>query len=126
MSQIPTLFQLTGSEYPAAQWQDAVLVIIDAQNEYHSGDMKLPDIEAATVQIWQLLAAARAQGTPVAHIRHIGVPGYLFDPEGPRGQILDELTPVDGEAVRFPVASISCSSRGAPRIPSVLADPRLG
>ena len=99
MSQIPTLFQLTGSEYPAAQWQDAVLVIIDAQNEYRSGDMKLPDIEAATVQIWQLLAAARAQGTPVAHIRHIGVPGYLFDPEGPRGQILDELTPVDGEAV---------------------------
>lgn len=99
MSQFPTLFQLTGSEHGPAQWQDAVLVIIDAQNEYRSGDMQLPDIEPATVQIQQLLAAARAQGTPVAHIRHIGVPGYLFDPEGPRGQILDELTPVEGEAV---------------------------
>ena len=99
MSQFPTLFQLTGSEHPAAQWQDAVLIIIDAQNEYRIGDMKLPDVEPATVQIEKLLAAARAHGTPVAHIRHIGVPGYLFDPEGPRGQIFDELTPVDGEAV---------------------------
>lgn len=99
MSQFPTLFQLTGSEHGPAQWQNAVLIIIDAQNEYRSGDMQLPDIEPATVQIQQLLAAARAQGTPVAHIRHIGVPGYLFDPEGPRGQILDELTPVEGEAV---------------------------
>lgn len=99
MSQLPTLFQLTGSEHPAAQWHDAVLIIIDAQNEYRIGDMKLPDVEPATVQIQQLLATARAQGTPVAHIRHIGVPGYLFDPEGPRGQIFDELTPIDGEAV---------------------------
>ena len=47
MSQFPTLFQLTGSEHPAAQWQDAVLVIIDAQNEYRIGDMQLPDVEPA-------------------------------------------------------------------------------
>ena len=99
MSQYPTLFQLTGSEHPAAQWQDAVLIIIDAQNEYRIGDMKLPDVEPATVQIQKLLTAARAHGTPVAHIRHMGVPGYLFDPEGLRGQIFDELTPVAGEAV---------------------------
>ena len=99
MSQFPTLFQLTGSEHPAAQWQDAVLIIIDAQNEYRIGDMPLPDVEPATIQIQQLLAAARAHATPVAHIRHIGVPGYLFDPDGPRGQIFDELTPIDGEAV---------------------------
>lgn len=99
MTQLPTLFQLTASEHPAAQWQDAVLIIIDAQNEYRIGDMQLPDVEPATVQIEKLLAAARAHGTPVAHIRHMGVPGYLFDPEGPRGQIFDELTPIAGEAV---------------------------
>lgn len=99
MNQLATLFQLTGSEYAAAQWQDAVLVIIDAQNEYRTGDLQLPDVEPATLQIQQLLTAARAHGTPVAHIRHIGVPGYLFDPDGPRGQIFDELTPVEGEAV---------------------------
>lgn len=99
MSEFPTLFQLTGSEHPAAQWRDAVLVIIDAQNEYRIGDMVLPNVGPATEQIERLLAAARLHGSPVAHIRHIGVPGYLFDPEGPRGQIFDELTPVAGEAV---------------------------
>ncbi|MDY0191131.1 MAG: cysteine hydrolase family protein [Desulfuromonas sp.] len=99
MSEFPTLFQLTGSEHPVAQWQDAVLVIIDAQNEYRMGDMKLPNVESATVQIQRLLVAARQHGSPVAHIRHIGVPGYLFDPEGPRGQIFAELTPIAGEAV---------------------------
>ena len=85
MSKFPTLFQLTGSEHSAAQWQDAVLIIIDAQNEYRIGDMALPNVEPATVQIQRLLAAARQHGSPVAHIRHMGVPGYLFDPEGPRG-----------------------------------------
>ena len=99
MSQFPTLFQLTGSEHPAAKWQDAALVIVDAQNEYRIGDMKLPHVEPAIAQAQRLLKAARQHGSPVAHIRHIGVPGYLFDPEGPRGQIFEELTPVDGEAV---------------------------
>ncbi len=99
MSHHPTLFQLTGSEHPVAQWDSAVLVIIDAQNEYRIGDMKLPDVEAATVQLERLLMAAREHHAPVAHIRHIGVPGYLFDPEGVRGQIFDELTPIAGEAV---------------------------
>lgn len=32
-------------------------------------------------------------------MQHIGVPGYLFDPEGPRGEIFAELTPQAGEAV---------------------------
>ena len=99
MRQFPTLFQLTGTEHTAANWQDAVLVIVDAQNEYRIGDMKLPDIEPAIAQIQCLLKAARQHGTPVVHIRHIGVAGYLFDPEGPRGQIFDELTPIDGETV---------------------------
>ena len=99
MTQFPTLFQLTGSEHPAAQWESAVLIIVDAQNEYRSGDMKLPDVEPATLEIEKLLTYAREHGTPVVHIRHNGVPGYLFDPEGPRGQIFDELTPIDGEAV---------------------------
>lgn len=29
----------------------------------------------------------------------MGVPGYLFDPEGLRGQIFDEFTPIADEAV---------------------------
>ena len=94
-----TLFQLTGSEHAPAKWQDAVLIIIDAQNEYRVGDMKLPDVESATLNIAHLLQAARKQKTPVIHVRHIGVPGYLFDPESERGQIFYELTPASGEQI---------------------------
>ncbi len=96
---LPTLFDLTGSAHPPAAWTDAVLVIIDAQNEYRMGDMKLPGVEPAATQILQLLEKARASGTPVIHVRHMGVPGYLFDPEGERGQIFTELTPLPGETV---------------------------
>ncbi len=95
----PTLFDLTGSAHAAASWEQAVLVIIDAQNEYRMGDMKLPGVEPAAQQIERLLAKARSRATPVIHVRHMGVPGYLFDPEGERGRIFDELTPVDGETV---------------------------
>ena len=97
--QLPTLFQLTGSEHGPANWQEAVLIIIDAQNEYRIGDMRLPNVEPATAQISLLLAKARAEQTPVIHIRHMGVVGYLFDPEGPRGQIFDELAPLVGEVI---------------------------
>ena len=99
MTQTPTLFQLTGSEHGPADWNNATLLIIDAQNEYRVGDMRLPDVEPATEQISRLLQQAREMGTPVVHVRHMGVVGYLFDPEGPRGQIFDELTPIEGESV---------------------------
>lgn len=95
----PTLFELTGSTHPAADWNQAVLVIIDAQNEYRMGDMKLPGVEPAAVEIKKLLDKARAGNTPVIHVRHIGVSGYLFDPDGERGRIFDELTPLANEAV---------------------------
>lgn len=96
---LPTLFDLTASAHAPADWSTAVLVIIDAQNEYRMGDMRLPGVEPAAVQIKKLLDRARAEGTPVIHVRHIGVSGYLFDPEGERGQIFTELTPVTGEVV---------------------------
>lgn len=104
MSDAKTLFELTGSSHPAAELKQATLLIIDAQNEYRNGDLRLPGVEAAAEQIHRLLAAARAAGTPVVHVQHIGVPGYLFDPEGPRGDIFAELTPLAGEAlVRKPL-----------------------
>lgn len=95
----PTLFELTASAHPAADWNNGLLLIIDAQNEYRMGDMQLPGVEPAAAQIKRLLDKARASGTPVIHVRHIGVSGYLFDPEGERGRIFDELTPLQGEAV---------------------------
>ncbi|MCM2331554.1 MAG: cysteine hydrolase, partial [Pseudomonas sagittaria] len=39
MSDAKTLFELTGSGYPAADLKQATLLIIDAQNEYRNGDL---------------------------------------------------------------------------------------
>lgn len=99
MSDAKTLFELTGRGFPAAELSRATLLIIDAQNEYRNGDLRLPGVEPAARQIHRLLEAARACGAPVVHVQHTGVPGYLFDPQGPRGEILEELTPLPGEGV---------------------------
>lgn len=94
-----TLLQLTGRSYAPATLGTATLLIIDAQEEYRSGTLKLPDLEPALAQITSLLARARAGGTPIIHVRHLGIPGGLFDPQQPRGQFLAEAQPQDGETL---------------------------
>ncbi|AYC33271.1 cysteine hydrolase [Pseudomonas cavernae] len=99
MSQPQTLLQLTGRSYAPASLQHACLIIIDAQEEYRSGMLPLPGLDAAVGEITRLLAAARAAGTPVIHVRHLGVPGGFLDPQGPRGRFLPELVPHPGELI---------------------------
>lgn len=99
MTQPQTLLQLTGRSYAPATLSTATLLIIDAQEEYRSGALQLPGLEPALQEITQLLARARSCGTPIIHIRHLGVPGGLFDPQEPRGQFLGEARPLDGETV---------------------------
>ena len=94
-----TLFQLSGRGYAPASLGNATLLIIDAQEEYRSGAMILPGLQPAVEEIASLLAAARQQGRPVVHVRHLGIPGGLFDPQGPRGNFLPELAPQAGETV---------------------------
>ncbi|WP_447591506.1 cysteine hydrolase family protein [Aquipseudomonas campi] len=99
MSDPKTLFQLTGRGYAPATLSKATLLIIDAQEEYRSGVMQLPDVEAAAAQIALLLGAARNLGTPVLHVRHLGIPGGLLDPQGPRGHFIVGLEPLPGEPI---------------------------
>ncbi|MBY8977585.1 cysteine hydrolase [Rhodobacteraceae bacterium NNCM2] len=94
-----TLLQLAGADPKPASIGGSVLVLIDIQNEYFDGPLKLVGVEAATEQAVGLLNRARAAGAPVIHIRHVGKPGGAFDPEAPRGQIHDTVAPQDGEAV---------------------------
>lgn len=93
MSDPQTLFQLLGRGYSPASLSKATLLIIDAQEEYRSGALRLPDIEPAIEEIATLLRAARNLGTPVVHVRHLGIPGGLLDPQGPRGQFIEGLAP---------------------------------
>lgn len=93
MSAPKSMFQLSGRGYPPANLNNATLVIIDAQEEYRSGVLALPGLDAALAEIASLLAAARAMGSTIVHVKHLGVPGGLLDPQGIRGQHLPEAAP---------------------------------
>jgi nicotinamidase-related amidase len=99
MSQPQTFFQLSGRGYAAANLSNATLLIIDAQEEYRSGALPLPGLDEAVSEIAILLKSARERGTPIVHVKHLGIPGGLFDPQGPRGYVLPEVAPEGTETV---------------------------
>ncbi|WP_374440303.1 cysteine hydrolase family protein [Pseudomonas panipatensis] len=99
MSQPLSMLKISGRGYPPASIRQSTLLIIDAQEEYRSGVLALPELDAAVAQIRMLLDAARNLGQPIVHVRHLGVHGGLLDPQGPRGQFLPELAPLPGEVV---------------------------
>lgn len=99
MSLPQTMFQLTGRGHAPASLSNATLLIIDAQEEYRSGVLALPGLDAALQQIASLLEAARSAGSAIVHVKHLGIPGGLLDPSGPRGQHLPEVAPLPGEVI---------------------------
>ncbi len=94
-----TLLQLAGATPTPSRLGASVLVLIDIQNEYFDGPVRLIGVEAALGVAAGLLARARALGTPVVHVRHRGKPGGAFDPDAPRGQIHASVAPLEGEAI---------------------------
>jgi len=94
-----TLLQMAGANPIPAPLGGSALVLIDIQNEYFDGPLKLAGVEAAAEVAAGLLARARVLGAPVVHVRHRGRAGGAFDPEAPRGQIHASVTPHEGETV---------------------------
>lgn len=94
-----TLLQLAGFTPMPSRLRDSILILIDVQNEYFEGPLRLSGVETAAQVAAELLARARALGSPVVHVRHRGQPGGAFDPDAPRGEIHPSVTPLDGEAV---------------------------
>jgi nicotinamidase-related amidase len=82
-----------------AKLSASTVVIIDAQNEYVSGKLALPGVNAALAWLAELLAAARAAGAPIVHIAQRGRPGGLFDPETPNFQFVGQASPRGSETV---------------------------
>jgi nicotinamidase-related amidase len=99
MSDPKTMFQLSGRGHAQAALSNATLIIIDAQKEYLSGPLALTGIDEAIANICLLVAAARTAKRPIVHIRHLGTVGGLFDPQGERGQFVEQLLPEPGEHV---------------------------
>lgn len=94
-----TLLDLSGASRAPAAWDAAVLILIDHQREYVDGTLALVGMPAAIEHCAELLARARAEGTPVIHVVHRGSVGGLFDPQGPSGAIIDGLTPLANEVI---------------------------
>ena len=99
MSDLKTLRGFSGLSPEPARLKNAALVLIDIQNTYRDGDLRLSGVEHAVAEAKTLLARARAAGTPVFHIRHNAGPGSPFDVTAEIGQISAEVAPIDGEPV---------------------------
>ena len=94
-----SLLQMTGADLTPAKLSEAVLVMIDFQNEYLTGALPLNGVEDAVTEGARLLARARREDTPIIHIAHAGRPGGAFDRSQDRGQIIGVVAPLEGEPV---------------------------
>lgn len=95
----PTLRTLSGLPDTPANWAQAALVLVDCQNTYREGVMRLDGVEPALEEARKLLDRARALGRPVIHIQHDAGEGSPYDIRSPIGQIALPVAPQSGEAV---------------------------
>ncbi|WP_439639486.1 cysteine hydrolase family protein [Nevskia sp.] len=100
MAEPRTLTQIAGAPLTPSPLANAALLVIDLQNEYLKGALKLDQIERAVSETQKLLALARANGVPVFHFQHKTGPGApIFDPTGPFFGLIDAVRPAPGETV---------------------------
>ena len=97
MSELKTIRDIAGLGDESTSISDSALIIIDAQNTYCQGVMKLAGIDNALKECGVLLERFRKAGRPVFHIRHDAGPGTPYDVSNSIGQIVDALTPSAGE-----------------------------
>ncbi|WP_427164411.1 cysteine hydrolase family protein [Streptomyces sp. C1-1] len=95
---VPLRSLLGLADRPAA-FKDSVLIMIDCQNTYRRGVMRLEGVEDALSEAARLLSRARAVGIPVIHIRHDAGEGSPYDLDADVGQISAEVAPAPGEPV---------------------------
>lgn len=94
-----TLLELAGADLNPPALKDAVLVLIDMQNEYRDGPIAVTGADAAVAAAADLLVKARTAGAGIIHVAHKGKAGSLFDRDAPRGAFIAPLTPANDETV---------------------------
>ncbi len=99
MSEPTTLRNLAGMPKEASSLAESTLVMIDLQNTYTRGVMELENVQPAIDQAAELLDRARSAGIPIVHVMHDGGEGSPYDIRAEIGQIVDRVSPRDGEAV---------------------------
>ncbi|MCX5229226.1 isochorismatase family protein [Streptomyces sp. NBC_00233] len=107
MTASTTLRDVIGLPQDLPRLGESALIMIDFQNTYRTGVMRLDEAEKAVAAGARLLAAARAAGAPVVHVVNDGGEGTPYDIRAEIGAISDEVAPVEGEKVvvkQFPNA----------------------
>ncbi|MEZ5211632.1 cysteine hydrolase [Gordonia sp. PP30] len=99
MSELATLRTLTGMPDVPAPLGKSALVMVDLQNTYTRGVMRLDEVEPAIDAAAELLGRARAVGIPVVHIMHDAGEGSPYDVKAEIGQIVDRVAPQGDEPV---------------------------
>jgi nicotinamidase-related amidase len=97
LSELTTLRALSGLPAEAASLADSTLIMIDCQNTYTEGVMKLEGVQAALDEAATLLDRARSAGIPIIHIQHDAGEGSPYDVRAPIGQIVDRVAPKGGD-----------------------------
>ena len=70
MSTPTTLRTVSGLPDAAPSLKGSALILVDLQNTYREGLMRLAEVEPAIIEAQALLRRAREAGAPVFHIRH--------------------------------------------------------
>lgn len=99
MTELATLRQVAGLASLPAPLSRSALIMIDCQNTYRTGIMKLAGVEEALERAAQLLARARSLRIPIVHIMHDAGPGSPYDIRAEIGRIADPVAPAPGEQV---------------------------
>ena len=99
MSELATLRSLSGLGTEFATLKGSALVMVDLQNTYREGVMRLEGVEPALREASALLARARDAGIPIFHIQHDAGPGSPYDVRAAIGRISDEVAPRGDEPV---------------------------
>lgn len=99
MTELATLRQVAGLANVPAPLSRSALIMIDCQNTYRAGIMKLAGVEEALQRAAQLLARARSLHIPIVHIMHDAGPGSPYDIRAEIGRIADPVAPAPGEQV---------------------------
>jgi nicotinamidase-related amidase len=95
MMTLTTLRSIAGLPAGATPLSQSALVMIDCQNTYRDGVMRLVGVEPALDEARRVLERARAAGTPVLHIVHDAGPGSPYDVRAEIGQFADKVAPAD-------------------------------
>ncbi|KAI5458200.1 isochorismatase [Mariannaea sp. PMI_226] len=95
-----TFRQLVGAPASTASVTDSTLIIIDAQNEYAEGKLKVEDVETSRKVIASLLQKYRKAKGEIVHVIHdTPAQAPVFTPGTSLAEVFEELTPIQGEKI---------------------------